>query len=60
MTKVELLDSFNTSNGTALLVITDGRVKVGDTITDGKKKYQVKGIEFLAKPTSDDRFIIKV
>lgn len=57
---MELLDSFNTSLGLALVIKAEKLVKVGDKITDGENEYQVKGIEFLSKPTADDRFIVKV
>ena len=60
MTKVELLDSFNTSFGLALVIKAEKLVQIGDTITDGEKEYQVKDIEFFSKPTADDRFIVRV
>ena len=57
---MELLDSFNTSHGLALVIKAEKLVKVGDKITDGKKEYKVNGIEFFSRPTADDRFIVKV
>ncbi|MGI5825233.1 MAG: hypothetical protein ACOX7J_06640 [Bacillota bacterium] len=60
MTKVELLDSFNTSAGLALLIKTGERVKVGDKITDGKNVYQVKSIRLPSRPSEDDRFVVIV
>jgi hypothetical protein len=57
---VELLDSYSTSFGLALVVKAENLVQVGDKITDGEKEYRVKGIEFFSKPTADDRFIVKV
>lgn len=57
---MELLDSFNTSFGIALVVKSESLVQVGDKITDGEKEYQVKEIEFFSKPMADDRFIVKV
>ena len=56
--KVELIEKFNMSVGTVLVIRSSNLLKVGDEITDGNETYTIKG--FMHPTGAFDETLISV